>query len=135
MELVDMSDSKSLAFGRGGSTPPSGTTFSQGNFALATFLIIFSIVALCPDTFLLAASYCPATYKSFSPSSFLCLITALLTKPNFADICLRVSPCSVRTPTMFKTHHRVIQRSTMKYRVGTFCLEVIDSRSAIIYRR
>lgn len=27
MELVDMTDSKSVAFGRGGSSPPTGTTF------------------------------------------------------------------------------------------------------------
>ena len=28
MELVDMRDSKSLAFGRGGSSPPTGTTLT-----------------------------------------------------------------------------------------------------------
>ena len=29
MELVDMTDSKSVAFGRGGSSPPSGTKFEE----------------------------------------------------------------------------------------------------------
>ena len=29
MELVDMTDSKSVAFGRGGSSPPSGTKLEE----------------------------------------------------------------------------------------------------------
>ena len=29
MELVDMTDSKSVAFGRGGSSPPTDTIFKQ----------------------------------------------------------------------------------------------------------
>ena len=37
MELVDMTDSKSVAFGRGGSSPPTGTTFMTSAVLLGFF--------------------------------------------------------------------------------------------------
>ena len=37
MELVDMTDSKSVAFGRGGSSPPTGTTFMTPAVLLGFF--------------------------------------------------------------------------------------------------
>ena len=37
MELVDMTDSKSVALGRGGSSPPTGTTFMTPAVLLGFF--------------------------------------------------------------------------------------------------
>ena len=40
MELVDMTDSKSVAFGRGGSSPPTGTTFDNPSRLARVFLCL-----------------------------------------------------------------------------------------------
>ncbi|WP_278404925.1 hypothetical protein, partial [Pseudoalteromonas ruthenica] len=38
--LVDMTDSKSVAFGRGGSSPPTGTTFDNPSRLARVFLCL-----------------------------------------------------------------------------------------------